>query len=27
MDRLDAFWAVCALVGVVLGGLRLAGRW
>jgi phosphatidate cytidylyltransferase len=27
MDRLDAFWAVCALVGVVLGGLRIAGRW
>ncbi len=27
MDRLDAFWAVCALVGVVLCGLRLAGRW
>jgi phosphatidate cytidylyltransferase len=27
MDRLDAFWAVCALVGAVLGGLRLAGRW
>lgn len=27
MDRLDAFWAVCALVGVVLGALRLAGRW
>jgi phosphatidate cytidylyltransferase len=27
MGRLDAFWAVCALVGVVLGALRLAGRW
>jgi phosphatidate cytidylyltransferase len=27
MDRLDAFWAVCALVGLVLGGLCLAGRW
>jgi len=27
MDRLDAFWSVCALVGVVLGLLRLAERW
>jgi phosphatidate cytidylyltransferase len=27
MDRLDAFWAVCALVGVLLGGLRLAELW
>jgi phosphatidate cytidylyltransferase len=27
MDRLDAFWAVCAFVGAVLGGLKLAGRW
>lgn len=27
MDRLDAFWAVCAFMGAVLGGLRLAERW
>jgi phosphatidate cytidylyltransferase len=27
MDRLDAFWAVCALVGAVFGSLRLAERW
>jgi phosphatidate cytidylyltransferase len=27
MDRLDAFWGVCAFVGAILGGLRLAERW
>jgi phosphatidate cytidylyltransferase len=27
MDRLDAFWAVCALVGSLMFGARLAARW
>lgn len=27
MDRLDAFWSVCVLVGLLLISMRLAGRW
>ncbi len=27
MDRLDAFWSVSVLVGLMLIGMRLAGRW